>query len=186
MQGIYLVLTVPHKGMAEQYHHWYNTRHIPDILAVPGVAFARRYALSRKKDEDDALPFAAFYGFSDVRLAVPEIVARRGTPRLTPSPAVDRTLNQSCIFEMTLNRIEHLLEGDSFDFGLLQKLPKQPPAEILTAGAASVQAAAGRPRFTAIQFLQARVAMSEHPLAAFDPYADAYRADPISPFVRNP
>lgn len=33
-------------GREAEFHDWYDNRHVPDLLAVPGIVSAQRYAVS--------------------------------------------------------------------------------------------------------------------------------------------
>lgn len=45
-------------GNDERFNEWYNKRHLPDILSVPGVLSARRFKVVRGSV---STPYAAFY-----------------------------------------------------------------------------------------------------------------------------
>ena len=44
-----LVLTNPVDGREDEYNDWYTHRHLPDVLTIPGVIAAQRFALSGKQ-----------------------------------------------------------------------------------------------------------------------------------------
>jgi hypothetical protein len=53
----FLVLTNPLQGQDESFNTWYDTRHVPEVLDVPGVVAAQRYDLSEVTVPDgDDLP----------------------------------------------------------------------------------------------------------------------------------
>lgn len=45
-RALQLAFTTPVAGREEEYHDWYDNRHLADYLAVPGVVAAQRFALS--------------------------------------------------------------------------------------------------------------------------------------------
>lgn len=45
-ENLFLVLTNPVQGQDEGFNEWYDTRHVPEVLNVPGVVAAQRYDLS--------------------------------------------------------------------------------------------------------------------------------------------
>jgi hypothetical protein len=52
---LFIVLSNPTEGREDEYNDWYEKVHLPDVLSVPGVAAAQRYALAAMPD-NDALP----------------------------------------------------------------------------------------------------------------------------------
>lgn len=45
-KGLLLVFTNPTDGHDEDFNAWYDSTHVPEVLAVPGVVAARRYELA--------------------------------------------------------------------------------------------------------------------------------------------
>ena len=41
-----LAFTNPGAGREEEFNRWYDERHVPDLLAVPGFVSAQRFALT--------------------------------------------------------------------------------------------------------------------------------------------
>lgn len=41
----YLVFSNPAAGMEAEFNEWYDTVHLPEVLATPGMRSAQRYAL---------------------------------------------------------------------------------------------------------------------------------------------
>ncbi|MBB5215324.1 hypothetical protein HNQ49_002016 [Parapusillimonas granuli] len=171
--------------MEDEYHHWYNTRHLPDILAVPGVALARRYSVSSKMPAVALPRFAAFYGLSDVGRAVSEIIARRGTERLKSSPAVNRAQSLACIFDMGLEQIESQCRIPILLFALCNSQEIGASDRVLTAPASAIQASTAPVPFCSIQ-------LHHHPegvgnaCVEFASDAQVYRASAISDLMREP
>lgn len=44
-EDLLLVFTNPVAGRDNEFNEWYDTTHVRDVLAVPGVVAARRYAV---------------------------------------------------------------------------------------------------------------------------------------------
>lgn len=119
-QGFYLVLTRPVAGREAAYHVWYDQVHVPQILAIGGVRFARRFAL----DVAGSAPTrpevcAAVYGLDDVQRAMTELRSRRGTQALTSSDTVDREASRFCVFDAELTCVRQACAGDSLWIRLL-------------------------------------------------------------------
>lgn len=73
--SIFFVLTEPEPGREDEYNDWYNNRHIPDVLTVPGFVAAQRFLLSNVQRSpaaaEGALRYAAVYEIEgDVKQAV--------------------------------------------------------------------------------------------------------------------
>jgi hypothetical protein len=45
-KAVLLVYTNPPEGKEQEFNHWYDTMHVPDILAVEGFTGAQRFKLS--------------------------------------------------------------------------------------------------------------------------------------------
>ncbi len=87
-----LVFSGPVAGREEEYHRWYDTVHLPDVLRVPGVAAGQRFAIRPLPGRAAALlPFLALVEFDDAKAARATIAARNGTPLMAKSEAMDRT-----------------------------------------------------------------------------------------------
>ena len=54
-KGLMLVQTAPSDPAREdEYNDWYTGKHIPDVLAIPGIINARRYKLVGRPGEPAA------------------------------------------------------------------------------------------------------------------------------------
>ena len=179
MQGIYLVFTAPVQGMEDEYHRWYDSQHIPDILAIPGVEVARRYALRENSGTPAPAPFLALYGFSDITRAVSGIIARRGTERLRSSPTVDRRQSVACVFDLNLAVARQYTACAAFEFALARKPVKTLSAEVLTGMASAVQAGAETAPFAAVQFRRFPDRCAAEGQPDFDSAAEIYTATTI-------
>lgn len=129
MEGFYLVLTAPSQNLVDEYHSWYDDCHLPDIMDVPAVAFARRFALRRQYSAAQLPPFAAVYGLGDIEAAIAEIVARRGTEKLRSSDAINRALTRSACFEAPLGQLREILSCPTIALSLFER-GEQPSASL--------------------------------------------------------
>lgn len=184
-EGFYLVMTTPHAEMAEEYHAWYENEHIPDIMNIPFVAFARRFRIEYVAESGGGKPsFAALYGFRDIGAAVNELSARRGTERLRSSKAVDADATRSCVFDGFLDDVGACCEAGHFGFAVADRSDVgesirfgSPGAGVgaFSARASSLQARSGPAPFSGIQIAK-QAAQIVHPAAN-------RLADPVSAVI---
>ncbi len=73
-------------GRDAAFHDWYDRRHIPDVLQIPGITAARRYRLSEVQRSQQAFPYAymAIYEIEtdDLSAVRAHLAERSGTPRM--------------------------------------------------------------------------------------------------------
>lgn len=90
---IIAVLTNPREGQDAAFTEWYDDRHIPDVLAIPGVISAQRYGLAPVQRMDAPYPFSwfAFYEVEtdDLQALIKDMRERGGTERMPISDALD-------------------------------------------------------------------------------------------------
>lgn len=185
MEGIYLVFTTPFPGQEDEYHQWYNSQHIPDILAVPGVEYARRYAL-REEEGAAKLPlFLAVYGFSDVPLAVSGITARRGTELLRTSATVNKAVTVSRIFDVGLAAASQYVKLPDFYFSLYRTSTEKPSPGMLIGIASAVQAGKNTAEFSAIHLGYSSEASKAIVRTKSDERAGCYVATAITECYRS-
>lgn len=81
-----LVYSNPVAGREAEYHRWYDEQHIPDVLKVPGVVAAQRYAT-----DDGEYSHVAIYELdtTDQAAFMAAMMSRIGTPEMELSDAVD-------------------------------------------------------------------------------------------------
>lgn len=65
-KGVMLVLSTPKDGVdEEEFNNWYDSVHVPEVTAVPGVVSARRFRISgtqvMERSSIDGLPYLAVY-----------------------------------------------------------------------------------------------------------------------------
>lgn len=77
-------------GRGEEYSEWCQTRHFPDIMRIPGVVAARRYAL-RAGGADEPARFMAVFDLDceDPQDVVKEMQRRNGTAQMPSSDCFD-------------------------------------------------------------------------------------------------
>lgn len=49
---LFLVFSNPAEGRDDEFNDWYDTRHLAEVLAVPGVVSARRYTLAELRTDE--------------------------------------------------------------------------------------------------------------------------------------
>ena len=88
-----IVLTNPKEGREAEYNSWYDDRHIPDVLNVPGFVGAQRFKLSAAPGMGGAPAWSYMAAYDidadDPRAAVKLLLARIGTPAMPMSDALD-------------------------------------------------------------------------------------------------
>lgn len=95
----YFVFTRPKAGRDDEFNDWYSKRHIYDLVAIPGIAAARRYRLLDAATKAETPDYLAIYEFSDVDLAISGIAERRGTDRMPSTEAIDREASKGVVFK---------------------------------------------------------------------------------------
>lgn len=90
---IFVVLTNAAGGRDGEFNEWYNRRHIPDVLRVPGFVAAQRFRLADQQMGDGASRwrYLALYELEtdDLAGALKELQARLGTPAMVMSESLD-------------------------------------------------------------------------------------------------
>jgi hypothetical protein len=90
---LFIVSTYAVPGREDEFEQWYRERHLPDMLRVPGVVAAQRYATEPVKlPQGMATPDCiAIYELDceDPAVVLSEAGRRMGTPEMPSSPALD-------------------------------------------------------------------------------------------------
>lgn len=80
-------------GQDDAYNDWYDKRHVPDVLKIPGVKSARRFRVAKGDGINASTPwqYLTIYEVEQDKLrAISEEVRRRiGTEAMPISPALD-------------------------------------------------------------------------------------------------
>lgn len=82
-----IVLTNPVEGRDAEFNRWYDTVHLTDVAAVPGVTGARRFQAVQASD----WKYAAIYQLDcdDPQSVMQEIMRRWKTEKMLTSDAFD-------------------------------------------------------------------------------------------------
>jgi hypothetical protein len=86
--SIYFVCTNPVEGREEEYNHWYDKVHLPEILAMfPNIVSAKRYTAA---DTSDTHAYSAVYEIEgDAPATIEAIGKAMASGALSVSEAVD-------------------------------------------------------------------------------------------------
>jgi hypothetical protein len=85
-KGILIVESHPASpDRVEEYNRWYDETHLPEVVSVPGIVAARRYA-----PVDGEGPFVAIYELEadDLSAVVPALTEAFANGRITMSDAL--------------------------------------------------------------------------------------------------
>jgi hypothetical protein len=95
-RAILLAFTNPADGASEaEFNAWYDGQHVPDVLQVPGVISARRFALSPAQFRPPRTTPAAYLAIYEIEAesleeVLAEWAARGPAGKMPISPAVCR------------------------------------------------------------------------------------------------
>jgi len=86
-----VALTRPHPGREAEYHEWYDTKHLPELVNLLGMAGAQRYKLAARLMGSDENEFLAIYDIEadDPTAFLAAIGAASKSGELTQSDAQD-------------------------------------------------------------------------------------------------
>jgi len=90
---VFVVFTNPTSEAQEaEYNRWYNDRHLPDVLDVPGFVSAQRFRLSDTQRAAGPFPwrYMALYHIDtdDLKGTLATLAARSGTSAMVMSDAL--------------------------------------------------------------------------------------------------
>jgi hypothetical protein len=92
---LFVVNSNPAEGREQEYNEWYSNRHLADLLALPGVLSARRFALNDTQltDVPQLFKYLALYEIEtdDLQDFIGQLLARSGTQTMPISAALSRT-----------------------------------------------------------------------------------------------
>jgi hypothetical protein len=99
------VLAKAGQGQDEEYEAWYDKRHIPDMLKVPGIVGARRLPVRKVITRLEAVPVWSALAVYDIETenldqVFAEIRSRVGTDAMLLSDAGDRTATIQLIVDL--------------------------------------------------------------------------------------
>lgn len=88
-----LMLANPVEGHEDEFNRWYEERHVPDLLRVPGFKTAQRFVLSDVQRTPPPHPYRylALYEIEtdDLQMTISEMLKRAGTADMVISDALD-------------------------------------------------------------------------------------------------
>lgn len=90
---LYVALSNPVEGEDAAFNQWYDERHIPDVLAVPGMIAAQRFTLAPETaGKVSPWRYMARYEIAASRTnaVMAEVMKRAGTDAMPISPALSR------------------------------------------------------------------------------------------------
>ena len=98
-RNLFLVFTNAAEGREAEFNEWYDTTHLPDVLDVPGVVTAQRYAIAPiETPEVEGVPsplppahrYLTVYELErDANEVMKDFVERLATGRLDISDSMD-------------------------------------------------------------------------------------------------
>lgn len=98
------ILVVPsaaQPGQDDAYNHWYDTVHLGDLLAIPGVTSGRRFAASPASPNQPPAPYLAVYEIEaeDPAAVLAELGRRASSGEMQISPALDTGSAQMWLYQ---------------------------------------------------------------------------------------
>jgi hypothetical protein len=105
-KAVFVVYTQPSSPEREaEYNEWYDTVHLPEVCAVPGINSARRFRLSdvQQYDETGRSTYMALYEIDadDIQSVFDELGRRVGAGVVHMSDALDRPPLGTAVYEVT-------------------------------------------------------------------------------------
>lgn len=106
---IFIVYTNAVEGRDDEYNDWYTNQHLKDVLTIPGVVAAQRFALSDKQRLDPPFPwaYAAIYEIEtdDLDAVIGPLKEWIGTDRMPRSDAMNPH-REAYFFHPITSRVE--------------------------------------------------------------------------------
>ena len=102
-----IVFTEPTDGQEAEYNEWYNTVHLSDVLAVPGMVAAQRFKLAAQVVGDMPTRYVSIYEIDaeDPQVVIDDIYRLAGTEAMVLSPALDDTRQAVALFSPCSERL---------------------------------------------------------------------------------
>jgi hypothetical protein len=96
-----VVMTDAKAGREDEYNDWYTNQHLGDIVAIPGFRSAQRFKLKDAVGFEHRNRYLAIYEIEsdDPQAVLAEMFARRGTPAMVESEALDLEKASVGLFE---------------------------------------------------------------------------------------
>lgn len=103
-----IVLTNPVDGREAEFNEWYTNRHLDDVLRIPGIVAAQRYALSPVQPMASPLPWTYFALYeietNDLKATIQSLGDRSGTTLMPLSDAMQPELQAFVVHSITGRR----------------------------------------------------------------------------------
>jgi hypothetical protein len=98
-------------GREDEYHDWYNNRHMDDVLAIPGFVSGQRFAVQDTNvagESHSPWQYLALFEIEtdDLRGALDTLVARSGTALMPSSDTVDLKSVATFIYRPVTPKVE--------------------------------------------------------------------------------
>jgi len=101
--GVMIVMSNPTDGNEVAFNEWYETVHVPEVLAVPGVASARRFAIAPldlpevEGIEPPAPPSHRYLVIYELDRPGNEVMAELGTRLVSGAMSLHEALDMSTV-----------------------------------------------------------------------------------------
>ena len=99
---VFVVFTEAQPGQEAAFNTWYDTRHLPDVLSVPGFVAAQRFRVQPPAGQAGGPQrYLALYEMDtdDVAATMAELTARAGTPAMPMSEAMNGAAIQTFLVD---------------------------------------------------------------------------------------
>ncbi|TDW68328.1 hypothetical protein EDF57_101206 [Novosphingobium sp. PhB55] len=102
-----IALTTPKAGREEDYHHWYDNNHLPELVNTFGMTGAQRYELVARLVGNDSNPYLAIYDIEtdDPMVLLGAIGKATAAGQLTQSDAQDMGTCYTALFTERGDRV---------------------------------------------------------------------------------
>jgi hypothetical protein len=85
-----MLLTQPKEGREQEYNHWYDTVHLPQLVAHSAIKQAQRFELRQKIAGEKEYPYLAVYDIEtdDIGAVLAELGSASAAGRMSVSDAL--------------------------------------------------------------------------------------------------
>lgn len=92
---IQVVYSRPFPGKDDEYNEWYDKKHLPDVLSIPGVLSAQRYDLRPTAREQGTEPEYRYMTIYEIEGDPDEVMAKLGAASGSGQMAVSDSFDTS-------------------------------------------------------------------------------------------
>ena len=101
---IFVVYSNPIEGHEREYNEWYSTRHLDDLMAIPGVLSARRFKCSDVQLPDMPAPSQKYLAIYEIDAAdkmafQKEMAEREADGRMPVSNSLSKVGLVACFWD---------------------------------------------------------------------------------------